>query len=130
MPVTNGRRAIKKYYYDSFLSYSAGVKKTSVHPFAVKVMAEIGIDISDQYSRTVDEFEGELFDIVVTVCDHARETCPYFPGEKIIHQSFADPSLIQGTIEERLKVFRKIRDDIHKWVDRTFQSPIDIGMHQ
>jgi arsenate reductase len=80
-------------------------------------MKEIGIDISGQRSKSVDEFSGQAIDYVVTVCDNARDTCPVFPaGTERIHWSFEDPAAVQGTDEERLAAFRRIRDKIHERV--------------
>lgn len=92
---------------------SAGVAPTRVRPEAVEVMSEIGIDISDQRSKSVDEFAGQEFDYVITVCDNANERCPIFPGNtKRIHWSFDDPASVKGDCDSRLKVFRRVRDEI------------------
>jgi arsenate reductase len=92
---------------------SAGTKPSNVRPEAIAVMREIGIDISGHRSKSVNEFEGQSFDYVVTVCDNARDSCPVFPaGAKRIHWSFEDPATVQGTEEERLAAFRRIRDQI------------------
>lgn len=96
---------------------SAGVKPTHVRPEAVAAMKEIGIDISGHRSKAVDHFIGRQFDYVVTVCDNARDNCPLFPaGGERIHWSFEDPAAAQGNDEERLAVFRRIRDEIHQKV--------------
>jgi arsenate reductase (thioredoxin) len=107
-------------YRKCYDSYSAGVEQTKVHPLALHVMKEVGIDISNQYSKTVEQYEDRLFDVVVTVCDTARETCPFFPGKKLIHQSFDDPSEVEGTDEEKLNAFRTVRDEIETWIKYTF----------
>ena len=84
-------------------------------------MGEIGIDISGQRSRLIDEFSGTGADIVVTVCDNAREACPYFPGaKKIIHAGFPDPSSCNGTPAECFAQFRQVRDAIIAWIDLVF----------
>jgi arsenate reductase len=84
-------------------------------------MAEIGIDISAHRSKSVDEFLDKTLDYVVTVCDHAKETCPFFPGgRKTIHKGFEDPSSAEGSEEEKLAVFRRVRDEIRTWVEETF----------
>jgi arsenate reductase len=76
-------------------------------------MAEIGIDIRDQYSKAVDSFDGQEFDFVITVCDHARESCPIFPGHaRHLHMSFDDPARVSGSYQERVASFRRIRDEI------------------
>jgi arsenate reductase len=85
-----------------------------VRPEAVQVMAELGIDISAQQSKSVERFLGQQFAWVITVCDRARETCPIFPGaEQTAHWGFDDPAEAEGTLEERLQVFRRVRDEIH-----------------
>ena len=92
---------------------SAGVSPTHVRPEAIDVMREIGIDISSHHSKSVDEFLGQEFDYVITVCDNANEQCPVFPGwTKRIHWSFDDPALAQGDEQARLAVFRRVRDEI------------------
>lgn len=84
-------------------------------------MKEIGIDISHHRSKSIDEFKGETFDFVVTVCDNAKENCPFFPGgKKYVHRSFTDPASVEGSYEERLKAFRKVRDEIKKWLEEFF----------
>lgn len=98
--------------------YSAGIEKHGLNPLAVKVMAEAGIDISGQQSKTVDELPLQQFDYVVTLCGHANETCPYFPGKKI-HQGFDDPpKLAAGATneEEALAHYRRVRDQIRDFV--------------
>ncbi len=100
---------------------SAGTEPTSVSPHAVQVMAEIGIDISGQRAKSVDEFLDRRFDYVITVCDRARESCPFFPGGAVIHQGFKDPAGAEGEEEEILTVFREVRDEIKEWMERTFQ---------
>ena len=99
---------------------SAGVTPTGLNPHVVKVMAEVGIDLSTHRSKSILEFQGENFDYVVTVCDSAREVCPFFPGEKELHKSFPDPAEFQGSEEEILPKVRAVRDEIKEWVDFTF----------
>ena len=92
---------------------SAGTRPTQVRPEAIAVMREAGIDISGHRSKSVDEFLGQDFDYVITVCDNARETCPVFPAQtRRIHWSIEDPAAIQGSEEERLEVFRQARDEL------------------
>lgn len=94
-------------------SYSAGTVATRVHPLAVAAMAEKGIDISRQRSKSMDEFAGERFDYVVTVCDNARESCPIFPGDpERIHWSIPDPSAAEGNESARLRAFRTASDEL------------------
>jgi arsenate reductase len=105
--------ALREFAGDRFEPASAGTTPTLVNPMAVRVMAEIGIDISEQRSKSVVEMMGEQFDYVVTVCDNAREACPVFPGgTSKLHWSFDDPASGEGTEEERLEVFRRVRDEI------------------
>jgi arsenate reductase len=93
---------------------SAGTHPAAfVHPAAIKVMAEVGVDISQQKPKSVELFTHQPWDLVITVCDSAKEECPYFPGGKEqLHISFPDPALATGTEEERLQVFRQVRDAI------------------
>lgn len=93
---------------------SAGSRPAGyVHPLAVEVMAELGIDISANESKSIDRFAGEEFDLAVTVCDNAREACPVIPGAKRMeHWSFDDPAAAEGTEEQRRQRFREIRDAI------------------
>ena len=96
--------------------YSAGTKPSLVRPEAIKVLSEIGIDISGNRSKSVDEFARKEIDYVLTVCDNAKENCPYFPAKtKLIHHSFEDPAEAQGDEETRLSVFRKVRDEIKNY---------------
>jgi len=99
---------------------SAGTNPSQVRPEAIAVMKELGIDISGQRSKSIGEFGGQSFDYVVTVCDNARDTCPVFPaGTKRIHWSLEDPAVVQGSEQERLAAFRRIRERLHERV-KTF----------
>jgi len=113
---------VNHYCTRDFEAFSAGIEKTHVHPLAVKAMNEIDIDISDQRSKTIDEFKGKTFDYVVTVCDHAKETCPFFPGKHVIHKGFEDPGDVEGPIDEKLHAFRDTRDEIKEWIKEIFCS--------
>jgi arsenate reductase (thioredoxin) len=105
--------ALRKLAGDRFEAASAGTSPTQINPMAVRVMAEIGIDISEQRSKSVVEMMGEQFDYVVTVCDRAREACPVIPGGATkLHWSFDDPASAEGSEEKRLEVFRRVRDEI------------------
>ena len=98
---------------DRFDVYSAGTIATYLRPQAIEALAEIGIDISHQRSKSQDEFAGQPFDYVITVCDNAREHCPLFPGPaKRIHWSIDDPAFAGHTEEERLDAFRRARDEL------------------
>jgi arsenate reductase len=94
--------------------FSAGTKPTHVRPEAIAVMREVGIDISGHRSKSVDEFAGQDFDYVITLCDNARESCPVFPaGTKRIHWSIEDPAgAVAGNKDEKLQAFRRVRDDL------------------
>ncbi len=101
---------------DRFEVFSAGTHPSLVRPEAIKAMAEIGIDISHHRSKSVEEFAGREIDYVFTVCDNARENCPYFPARtKVIHHSFDDPASVEGAEETRLSAFRKVRDQIRDY---------------
>lgn len=109
---------LRALHGDLYEVVSAGTEPGGVSPYAVKVMAEIGIDIEAHRSKGIQEFFGQQFDCIVTVCDHAKESCPYFPGgKKMLHQSFADPSALIGTEEEITAGFRRIRDEIKSWIE-------------
>ena len=98
---------------DRYEAHSAGSQATEVRPLAIRAMAELGIDISGQRSKTTAEFVGQEFDEVIAVCDDAREACPYFPGAMRRRSwPFDDPSAASGTEAERLAVFRRVRDEI------------------
>jgi arsenate reductase len=100
---------------DRFEVFSAGTRPAGLNPNSVKVMSELGIDISRGRSKSVDEFQGQEFDYVFTVCDNARETCPIFPGgRRRIHRSFEDPAAV--SVEQQLDKFRTIRDEISDWL--------------
>lgn len=112
---------LRAIYGDIYEVYSAGTHPTRVHPLAVEVMREIGIDISRHRSKSAEEFGGQWFDIVATVCDHARETCPVFPNARYhLHCSFPDPSTQGTTPEEQLEAFRGVRDQIKCWIEKAF----------
>jgi arsenate reductase len=98
---------------DHFEVASAGVEPSRVRPEAIEAMREIGVNISEHRSKSVDEFAGQEFDYVITVCDNANERCPIFPGNtKRIHWSFDDPAAAEGDYDSRLGVFRRVRDEI------------------
>jgi arsenate reductase len=105
---------------DRYEAKSAGITPTQINPYVAKAMAEIGIDLSTHHSKSILEFQGQAFNYVITVCDVAREACPFFPGEKEIHKSFPDPSEFKGTETEILGKVRKVRDEIRGWVQETF----------
>lgn len=106
---------------DQYLAFSAGTKPSVVSSRAIRVMQEIGIDISDQYSKSVDEFSEELFDIVITLCDNAKKSCPVF-GHKVrqIHWSIPDPISVIGDEQKVLQAFRDVRDHIRGRIEMEF----------
>jgi len=104
---------------DRYQAFSAGTEPGTVHPLAVRVMAEIGIDISAHRSKHLREFLGREMDLVVTVCDNTREACPFFPGAKENkHESFPDPAAVGGSDAQKLKAFRTTRDAIRDWLEK------------
>jgi arsenate reductase len=108
-------------YRDRFDACSAGTEATRIHPMAITVMEEIGIDISQHRSKTLDEFLGKSIDRVGSVCDTLYGACPIFPGAKrTIHKSYPDPSNFSGSDEEVLEQFRRVRDEIITWIDTEF----------
>ena len=112
----------KKLKPDVIEAWSAGIEKHGPNPSAVKVMAEAGVDISDQSSKTIDELPEHNFDYVITLCGHANETCPFFPGgAKKVHVGFDDPPALAKdakTEEEALVHYRRVRDEIRYFVER------------
>jgi arsenate reductase (thioredoxin) len=101
-----------------FEAISAGTEATHVRPLAIRAMDELGIDISGQESKTLERYLGDPFDYVITVCDDANEACPVFPGaRRRLHWSFEDPAQATGREEERLRVFRSIRDEIRERIE-------------
>ena len=108
---------------DKFEVESAGTKPGSVRPEAMAAMNELGIDISGHRSKHVDEFDGQQFDYVITVCDNARETCPVFFGNaQRLHHDFDDPAGVAGSEEQRLAVFRRVRDELRGYLRDFTQS--------
>jgi arsenate reductase len=102
---------------------SAGTHPTAVRPEAIAVMREIGIDISAQRSKHVDELRGQPFDDVLTVCDAANDRCPIFPGPaRRVHRGFDDPAAVAGSEEERLQAFRRVRDELRQWLRAILDS--------
>jgi arsenate reductase (thioredoxin) len=106
--------------------FSAGTKPTRVRPEAIAVMREVGIDISDHRSKSVDEFAGQDFDYVITVCDNAKQSCPIFPAKtKRIHWRIEDPAAAQGSQEETLTAFRRARDELRARLQAFTQGELE-----
>ncbi len=118
---------LRAKYGDRYEVASAGTEQTHVRPLAIEAMRDLGIDISNHTSQTIDTVTADrTFDVVVTVCDDAREACPYVPArERNLHQSFDDPSAATGSEEEQFAVFRRVRDEIAEWIDQTFAPSTD-----
>jgi arsenate reductase len=103
---------------DRFEVHSAGTEATAVRPLAIRAMAEVGVDISGQESKTLERYLGHHWDAVITVCDQANEACPFFPGaSQRLHWSFPDPSKAPGTEEEQFAAYRRTRDAIRRRID-------------
>jgi arsenate reductase len=106
---------------DRLIAYSAGLEKHGLNPYAVSVMAEAGVDISRQTSKTLEELKGVTFECVITVCDHAHDHCPVFPGNtKVVHAGFDDPPRLTRSLpdsEAKLAVYRRVRDEIRRYVE-------------
>jgi arsenate reductase (thioredoxin) len=112
---------LKSVYGENFEVYSAGSNPSTVNPYAVKVLEEVGVDISDNRSKSLKEFEDFEFDYVVTVCGGEGEVCPFFLGGKTyLHESFDDPAAVDGSDHEKINAFRRIRDEITEWIKVTF----------
>lgn len=122
---------LRAAYGDRYEAYSAGVEASYINPLAIIVMKEIGIDISNQHSKTPLEFQDIIFDVAVTVCDNAKTACPIcstnlelpskFPrAREVIHHTFEDPAAAVGSEEKKLEVFRRVRDEIKDWILQTF----------
>jgi arsenate reductase len=109
---------------DRFQVFSAGARPVGhVHPLAIHVMQELGIDISRHTSKSLDVFDGQKFDYLITVCDNAREACPTYAGAaQQLHWSFDDPAHATGTEEQKLTVFRRVRDEIRQRIQRFLAS--------
>jgi len=118
---------VNHLYSDRWRAESAGTIATEVNPYAIKVMEELGISMEGHRSKSINEFRGRIFDLVVTVCDQARETCPFFPGKQSIHRGFPDPSEIKGSEKEIIQGIREVRDQIKEWIMETFAKEEIVG---
>jgi arsenate reductase (thioredoxin) len=114
---------INHFFGDKMTAFSAGTEATMVNPLAIKVLKEIGIDISKHRSKNLSEFDGQIFDYIITLCGDANETCPlYIGGTKKMHIGFADPAKAIGTKEEVLREFRRVRDELKEKLTAFFQA--------
>ena len=112
---------LNKIYGDRYTAFSAGSDPAQIDPIGWEVMNEVGIDVNGNKPKGLNVFQDYHFDYVVTVCDQANESCPYFPGGNIrIHKSFPDPSKFQGWHEDVIKEYRHIRDEIKNWIEKEF----------
>jgi arsenate reductase len=119
---------VNRFLDDRYVASSAGTRPSRVHPNAVEVMAEVGIDISHQRSKHLDDFNGLEFDYVVTLCSDAEDLCPFFPGKEHLHQGFHDPAAAKGSEDEMLNAFRLVRDEIRAWIMATFNGQIVVDL--
>jgi arsenate reductase len=113
---------VNTLYHDHYTAYSAGIEPTQVNRYVVQVMEEINIDLSQSPSKSMNTFRGKHFDYVITVCDQAKEVCPFFPGDIVLHQRFEDPSQFTGDEETILANVRTVRDQIKTWITATFSQ--------
>ena len=108
---------LKRITFNRVEVLSAGIKPKEMHPFAIRVMKELGIDISEKRSKSANEFYHDRFDYVITLCDEAREKCPEFQGSHTkIHKSIEDPSQVTGRESEQVDAFRRVRDSLKEWL--------------
>ena len=126
------RSQIAEGYFRKYLPedkiYSAGLEAHGLNPLAVKVMAEDGVDISKHISKTMDTLDGMSWDVVITVCDHAYEQCPFIPGNhQKLHKAFPDPAKAVGSIDEVLQAFRDVRDAIQSFAQQFAESSSQSG---
>lgn len=112
-------------YGDRYEVFSAGTNPWRVNPVAIAAMKKVGIDISGYRSKSIDEFVDKDIDYAVTVCDNAKETCPYFPNAKILlHHSFSDPAAAAGSDEVIMAEFEQVRDEILVWIEKAVSTGI------
>ena len=117
---------LNNIYVDRYDAKSAGITPTSINPIVVKVMAEEGIDLSKARSKDMEEFMEDNFDLVITLCDDAKENCPVFPGDVLDHHGFRNPSSLKGSEEEILESVREIRNEIKEWIIEKFENDYSV----
>lgn len=104
---------LRRYGNDSFDAFSAGLEASEINPYTIKVMEEKGVKLDGQFSKNLDKYLKDQFDFLITVCSKAEEKCPFFPGVSVrLHWPLEDPAAVEGSDEEKLAVFRKVRDQI------------------
>ncbi len=107
----------KKFFHDKFEIYSAGIEKQGLNPIMLKVLSEDDVETSGLYSKTLDDLDEKNFDCVITLCGHANETCPmYLKKTRLIHKGFEDPAKADGSEEDILTEFKKVRDEIKRFI--------------
>ena len=112
---------LNKLYGDRYTAFSAGTDPTQIDPLVVLVMREIGVDVSNYRSKGLNIFKDSTIDYVITLCDQAKESCPYFPGGNLhLHKGFSDPSEFKGKTEDVINGYRRIRDEIKNWIEKEF----------
>ncbi len=112
---------LNEIYGDRYTAYSAGSDPTQIDPLVKTVMSEMDIDVSHHHSKGFSVFQEVPLDYVITLCDQAKESCPYFPGGNLrLHRSFADPSEFKGNREETMNRYRQTRDEIKDWIEKEF----------
>ena len=113
---------LNKLYEDRYTAFSAGTDPTQIDPLVVKVMREIGVDVSSNQSKSLNIFQDVTLDYAITLCDQAKESCPYFPGGRSqLHRGFPDPSAFKGNPEDVITEYRRIRDEIKDWIEEEFR---------
>jgi len=116
---------LQTLYGDRYEVFSAGTNPFRVNPFAIEAMKKVGIDISGHRSKSIDEFRDIDIDYAVTVCDSAKESCPYFAGAKVLlHHSFSDPAAVAGSDEVILAEFVRVRDEIRNWIEEVISTEV------
>ncbi len=116
---------LRALYGGRYEVFSAGTNPFRVNPFAIEAMKKVGIDISGHRSKSIDEFMEIDIDYAVTVCDSAQESCPYFPGAKVLlHHSFSDPAAVTGSDEVILAEFERVRNEIKSWIEEAIATEL------
>lgn len=114
---------LRHFWGDRYDAFSAGTRPYQVNPYAIQAAENLGIGMEGHRSKSVEEMLDKEFDYIITVCDHAQENCPYIPGGKrYLHHSFSDPAMREGTADEILAEFARVRDEIRDWLARTIAS--------